>query len=457
MAKMIRLKKGLDLPLAGKASCAVSSMSVVDCFSVTPTDYHGLVPKVMVKAGDVVLAGSPVLYDKNHPEVRFVSPVSGMVQEVVRGEKRKLLNILIIPDGRNEYLTFPVENPLEMTPESVVGRLCESGLWPYIKQRPYDVIANPSQKPKAIFVTGFDSAPLAPDYDFLLKGQGSDFQTGLDALTCLTDGKVHLGLSAAHACSELSAARNVEITVFSGPHPAGNVGVQINHIDPVNRGEVVWTLRAPDVLFIGRLFRKGVVDLSRMVAVCGPCVHRAEYIQTLPGASLKALLSGNLHDEVLLRIINGNPLTGTKTSMDGFLSAEATSVTVLKEGTGEFELFGWAMPRLHQFSFSKTYFSGWMEKIFPNRVYEPDARVLGGQRTLIMSGEYDKVFPMDILPEQLVRACSTGILEKMENLGLYEVAPEDFALCEYICTSKVEVQKVIREALDLLRKENGDS
>jgi Na+-transporting NADH:ubiquinone oxidoreductase subunit A len=456
MAKVIRLKKGLDLPLAGKAAGVVSSMGLADCFSVTPSDYHGLIPKVLVKAGDVVLAGTPVLYDKNHPEIRFVSPVSGTVLEVVRGEKRKLLHVLVRPDGRNESLTFPMENPLEMNTESVIGRLCEAGLWSYIKQRPYDVVANPSQKPKAIFVTGFDSAPLAPDYDFLLKGQGTDFQTGLDALTRLTDGKVHLGLSAAHACSELISAQKVEVTVYSGPHPAGNVGVQINHVDPVNRGEVIWTLRAPDVLYIGRLFRKGVVDLSRLVAVCGPCVHRPEYIHTLPGAPLNALLRGNLHHEVQLRIINGNPLTGQQASLNGYLSADATSVTVLKEGAGEHEFLGWVMPRLHKFSFSKTYFSGWMEKIFPNRAYEPDTRVLGGERALIMSGEYDKVFPMDILPEQLVRACITGHLDKMENLGIYEVAPEDFALCEYICTSKVEVQRFIREALDLLKKENGD-
>jgi len=456
MANVIYLKKGLDLQLAGTAQPEILSSGIVELFSVTPTDYYGLVPKVMVKPGDSVQVGSPVFCDKNSPEIFFVSPVSGMVEAVIRGEKRKLLNVLIRTDEKNISLEFPVENPLDKSGADVISRLCTAGLWPYILQRPYDVIANPEKSPKSIFVTGFDSAPLAPDYSFLLKGQGMDFQTGLDALTRMTEGKVYLSISADNYCNELVSARNVEIRSFSGPHPVGNVGVQINHLDPINKGETVWTITALDVLHVGRLFRKGRVDLTRLVAVCGPGVYKPCYVRCKPGMPIQSIIGGNIHQEIPLRIVNGNPLTGVRVPLDGYLSARATSVTVLHEGTDVNEFFGWALPRLDMFSTSRTYFSWLMKKIFPQQVYEPDTRILGGERALIMSGEYDKVFPMDILPEQLVRACITGNLEKMENLGIYEVAPEDFALCEFVCTSKMEVQKVVREALDVLKKENGD-
>jgi len=456
MANVINIKKGLDINLKGKAIPEMKTAGMTELYSVTPADFHGLVPKVIVKPGDLVQAGTPVLVDKNHPEINFVSPVSGIVEEVVRGDKRKLLNILIKADLQTNYLVFPKQNSLNLNGEEVKSALCLSGLWPYIKQRPYDVIADPEKQPKAIFVTGFDTHPLAPDYAFLLKGQGSDIQTGLNALSRMTEGKVYLSIPAENPSKELASAENVEINAFSGPHPAGNVGVQINQLNPVNRGEVVWTINALEVLFIGRLFNKGKVDLTRTIAMTGPGFYQPGYISCKPGISIKALIEGNIHKEIPLRIINGNLLTGSKVAPDGYLSAYATQITAIQEGSGIHELFGWAMPRLDKFSVSRTYFSWLTKKIFPNQAYEPDTRILGGERALIMSGEYDKVFPMDILPEQLVRACITEDLENMENLGIYEVAPEDFALCEYVCTSKIEVQRVVREALDLLRKENGD-
>jgi len=456
MVPVQTIKKGLDINLKGRAAFETTTVGGIDSWSMIPTDYYGMTPKVVVKEGDVVLAGSPLMVDKLKPAIRFVSAVSGTVTAVVRGEKRALRNILVKPDFKTDYLVFPKENPLDLTPEGVKIRLCESGLWPYIKQRPYDVIANPDIPPRAIFVSGFDTAPLAPDYTYILKGKGVDLQTGLNALTRMTPGLVFLSLPESCESAELRGVQRVETRWFKGPHPAGLVGVQINHIAPINKGEVVWTINLLDVLFIGRLFNQGRVDLTRQLAVTGPEVIRPSYVSCLPGSPLSALVDGNVYKEIPLRYINGNPLSGSRVEAEGYLSAYATQLTVLHEGTDTHEMLGWVLPRFNQFSTSRTYFS-WLTKcLMPEKAYEPDTRILGGERALIMSGEYDKVFPMDILPEQLVRACLTKDLERMEQLGIYEVAPEDFALCEYVCTSKIEVQREIREALDLLKRENGD-
>lgn len=450
------IKKGLDINLKGKAALETTSIGCMDSWSMTPADYHGSTPKVVVKEGDVVMAGSPLIIDKQFPDIKFVSAVSGTVQAIVRGEKRLLLNILVKPDLKTRYVEFPKENPLNLSPETVKARICEAGLWPYIKQRPYDIIANPEKTPRAIFISGFDTAPLAPDYTYLIKGQGADLQAGLDALTRLTSGLVFLGLPVACDSPELKGVKRVETRYFKGPHPAGLVSVQINHIAPINKGEVVWTINLLDVLFIGRLFNQGKVDLTRQVAVTGPEVIRPAYVRCLPGAPMASLVEGNVYKEIPLRYVNGNALSGKRVEISGHLDAYANQITVLHEGTDIHEFMGWLMPRFNMFSTSGTYFTKLINLLFPNKDYEPDTRTLGGERALIMSGEYDKVFPMDILPEQLVRACITKDLERMEQLGIYEVAPEDFALCEFVCTSKVEVQRVIREALDTLKIENGD-
>ncbi len=456
MTAIIKIKKGLDISLKGKAFQEVQSVAYTDNYALCPTDFHGLIPRVLVREGEQVLAGTPLMADKNLPEIQFVSPVSGVVKAVKRGEKRKLLAIEISSDQKNAAVSYSVCNPLDMEGEKVKAALLQAGLWPYIKRRPYDVIANPRKEPRAIFVSAFDTAPLAPDYAFILKGQSHDFQTGLNALTKLTTGKVHLSIPSGSASAELKSAQHVEIHRFEGPHPAGNVGVQINHIDPINKGETVWTVNALDVLFIGRLFNKGRVDFSRLVALTGSEVYEPRYYRCVAGIQLSALLKGNVHKEIPLRYICGNPLTGRRVEMNDYLGAYDNQLTVLHEGSDVHEFAGWVMPRLNLFSMSKTYFSGLIQKICPRIQFDTDTRILGGERALIMSGEYDKVFPMDILPEKLVRACITGDLEKMEELGIYEVAPEDFALCEYVCTSKVEVQKHVRAALDLLKAENGE-
>lgn len=456
MTDIIKIKKGLDISLKGKAFLEVQSAGYTENYALCPADFHGLIPRVLVREGEQVLAGTPLMADKNKPEILFVSPLSGVISAVKRGEKRKLLAIEIRSDQKNAALSYPVRNPLDMEGVKVKEALLEAGLWPYIKRRPYDVIANPRTEPKAIFVSAFDTAPLAPDYAFILKGQGHDFQTGLNALTKLTAGKVHLSIPADSASAELKSAQNVEIHRFQGPHPAGNVGVQINHINPVNKGETVWTVNALDVLFIGRLFNRGRVDFSRLVALTGPEVYEPRYYRCVAGIQLSALFKGNVHKEIPLRYISGNPLTGTRVEINDYLGAYDSQVTVLHEGSDVHEFAGWVMPRLNMFSMSKTYFSGLIQMICPRKQFDADTRILGGERALIMSGEYEKVFPMDILPEKLVRACITRELEKMEELGIYEVAPEDFALCEYVCTSKVEVQKQVRAALDLLKAENGE-
>ena len=456
MKNNFKITKGLDIPITGIASLEVVSAGESEIWSVNPNDYHGVIPRLLVRVGDLVKAGTPVYSDKNRPEVLFVSPISGVVTNIVRGEKRKLLNILIKADAQTEYVPFPIRNPLEMSGDEVMKTLLESGLWPTLRQRPYDTIADPHKTARDIFVTGFDSSPLAPNYDFILKGQGADFQKGLDALTRLNEGKVFLGLSVNSHAPELNQALRVEICRFDGPHPAGLVGIQINQIKPVNKGEVVYTANALDVLAIGRFFNQGKTDRTRLVAITGPMVRKPCYVRCKPGIPMKTLLEGNVYKEASLRYVSGNALTGKQTETDGYLSANAHQVTVLKEGEGIHEMLGWALPRLNLFSFSRTYFTKLVRRFQPEKAYEPDTRLLGGERALIMSGEYEKVFPMDILPEHLTRACISGNIERQEELGIYEVAPEDFALCEYVCTSKVGVQQVVREALDKLKAENGD-
>lgn len=453
MTTSINIKKGLNISMKGQAVPEILPASVANEYALTPSNFHGMTPKVVVREGDQVLAGSPLIIDKNIPTINFVSPVSGSVKAVVRGEKRKLLHVVVEADGRNESLSFPVRNPLEMSAEELKVALQTAGLWPFVKQRPYDLVARPNQQPKAIFVSGMDTHPLAPDYAFLLKGQGHDLQTGLNAMTRLTEGKVHLCISADSNCAELNAAQGVEIHRVSGPHPAGNLSVQINRIDPINKGEVVWTINALDLLFIGRLFNKGVVDLTQLVAVTGPEVYQPAYYRVKAGVSMQALLRGNVYKEIPLRYISGNALTGTAVDKDAFLGFYDHQVTVLHDGFDTFEFMGWMMPRFNLFSMSKLYCSKLMQLICPKKEFSFDTRILGGERAFIMSGEIEKVFPMDIMPEQLLKAMISKNLEKMEALGAYEVVPEDFALCEYVCTSKIPMQKIAREALEYMRKE----
>ena len=452
MAKVIKIKKGLDINLKGKVSNKMLNNFQPDTYSICLDDFAGFTPKVAIKVDDIVQAGTPILYDKNHTDVKIVSPVSGKIIAVNRGEKRKLLSVDILPDNEIKYVDFGKSEISQLSIDEIKEKLSNGGMLPFIKQRPYDIIANPQDNPRDIFISGFNSAPLAPDAEFILKGHEQDFQTGLDVLTKLTTGKVYLSIKNDCNVSCLKNAKNVEINAFEGPHPAGNVGIQINHIKPINKGEIVWTINYADVPYIGKLFNAGISDFSRLVALTGSEVTETGYFQTIIGAKLEEILKNKTTTGKELRYISGNVLTGKKIQQNGYLGFYNNQVTVIPEGKETNEFFGWISLGLNKFSVSRTYFS-WLLEFFSKKEYVIDARVKGGKRAIIMSNEYDKVFPMDIYPEYLLKAIITFNIDKMENLGIYEVAPEDFALCEFIDTSKIEIQKIVRTGLDLLYKE----
>ena len=447
MANVIKLRKGLDINLKGKAAAEVMAVKEPGFYALCPDDFTGVTPKVVVKEQEYVMAGGPLFIDKNHPEVKFVSPVSGVVTSVERGARRKVLSITVEAASEQDFEDFGKKNVAQLDGAAVKEALLNAGLFAFIKQRPYDVVADPTIAPNAIFVSAFDSNPLAPDFELALKGEEANFQTGLDALAKIA--KTYLNVSVKQKSTALTQAKNVTVTAFDGPHPAGNVGVQINHIAPVNKGETVWTIDPQAVLFIGRLFNTGRVDLTRTVAVTGSEVRKPAYCKLKVGALLTNVFAGNVNNDKQLRYISGNVLTGKQISENGFLGAFHSQVTVIPEGNDVHEMLGWIMPRFNQFSTSRSYFSWLMGK----KEYTLDARVKGGERHMIMSNEYDKVLPMDIMPEYLIKAIIAGDIDRMEQLGIYEVAPEDFALCEFVCSSKMELQRIVREGLDMLRRE----
>lgn len=448
MANTIKISKGLDIKIDGKAIEKISKIQPSRVIEIIPDHFHGITPKVTVKEGEAIKAGTPLFYNKNYESMKFVSPVSGSIREIKRGERRKVMSILIDVNSQLEFLKFGVKKTSSLTADEIKSTLLNSGLWVYIKQRPYDTIANPDRTPKAIFISGFDSAPLAPDYEFVMKDKMNDFQAGLDVLSKLTTGKIHIGLKSAN--SIFATAKGVETTIFTGVHPAGNAGVQINKVNPINKGEVVWTINPQDVVIMGRLFSKGVVDMTKTIALTGPEVENPQYFETIAGNSITDIVKGNLKKTSYpLRYVSGNLLTGIQISENGFLTPYASQISVIDDGGETHELFGWAMPRLNKFSASNMFFT----KLLPRKKFKYDARLLGGPRAIIMSGEWDKVFPMDILPEQLIKAMIAKNIDRMENLGAYEVAPEDFALCEFVDTSKLPLQAIVREALDFLKNE----
>ena len=451
MANVIKLRKGLDIELKGKAEETKIQLKSNGKYALVPDDFEGVVPKVVVKEGDKVLAGDALFVNKNYPSVKFASPVSGTVTAVERGERRKVLSIRVDADAKQEYRDFGVKDVAKMTGEEVKQLLLDAGLFGYIDQLPYAVSTNPETAPKAIFVSALRDKPLAGSFDFEVKGQEQDFLTGLTALSKMA--KTYVGIGTGSTLeAQLSALKGVEVTVFDGKCPAGNVGVQVNHLDPVNKGEVVWTIGDPTVvLFIGRLLRTGHVELKRTVALAGSEVSKPAYADMLVGQELNTLLSNSYDTAKSVRIINGNPLTGRKTTKDGFLGAHTSEITIIPEGNDNDEMLGWIMPRMGQFSVSRSYFS-WL---FGKKQYALDARVKGGERHMIMSGEYDRVLPMDIYGEYLIKAIIAGDIDRMEALGIYEVAPEDFALAEFVDSSKLELQRIVREGLNNLRKENS--
>ena len=447
MANVIKLRKGLDINLKGKAAEELVTVKKPGFYALVPDDFPGVTPKVVVKEQEYVMAGGPLFIDKNHPELKFVSPVSGVVTSVERGARRKVMNIVVEAAAEQDYEEFGKQDVARMNADRVKELLLQSGMFAFIKQRPYDVIADPAVAPRAIFVSAFDSNPLAPEFEFALKGEEANFQTGLDALAKIA--KTYLGISVKQKSAALTQAKNVTITAFDGPNPAGNVGVQINRVAPVVKGETVWTIDPQAVIFIGRLMNTGRVDMTRTVAVTGSEVLKPAYTKLRVGALLTSVFAGNVTKDKELRYISGNVLTGKQVSPNGFLGAFHSQVSVIPEGNDIHEMLGWIMPRFNQFSVNHSYFSWLLGK----KEYTIDARIKGGERHMIMSGEYDKVFPMDILPEFLIKAIIAGDIDRMEALGIYEVAPEDFALCEFVDSSKLELQRIVRAGLDMLRAE----
>jgi len=416
-------------------------------FAMKPVDFPGMVPKMCVKPGDEVKAGTTLFFDKKNEDVKFTAPVSGVMRDVVRGERRRILEVVLEARG-DEYIDFGKADPEKLKVEEIKKKLLESGLWPAIRQRPYHIVANPEDSPRSIFISGFDTAPLAADMDYIMELVPEEhYHTGIRVLNKLTEGKVYLGLSKNTSSSILKNTPGVEINYFSGPHPVGNVGIQIHHIEPVNKGETVWYVNLQDIVSIGRLFNEGKYVADKIVALAGSEVEKPRYYRTRTGASISNIIKDNIVSDNV-RYISGNVLTGQKILRDGYLGYYDSTISVIPEGD-YYEFFGWITPGLKKFSLSRTFLT-WL---MPGKKYRLDTNMHGGERAFVVTGEYEKVLPMDVYPMQLLKSILVEDIDRMEQLGIYEVSEEDFALCEFICPSKIEIQSIIRRGLDLMAKE----
>ncbi len=451
MSKPIKIKKGLNIPLKGEAEKILDSAPRSVKYSVCPTDFHSLTPKMLVKEGEKVKAGAPLFFDKYNEKIIFTAPVSGTFSDLVRGEKRRILRIVIEADQVDEYVDFGAADPLKLSGDQVKEKILKSGLWPSIRQRPFDIIAKPDVPPKAIFVSAFDSAPLAADLDFIINGQEKEFQTGLNALTRLTEGKVHLSLNSDLTLNKgFVDAKGVKIHSFTGPHPAGNVGIQIHHIDPVDKGDVVWYVGVQQLIMIGRLFEKGIYDASQIIALTGSEALNPRYYKVVGGARISDIATKHIRTEegMTVRIISGNVLTGTKVDLNDSIRYYDNQITLIPEGNTP-EIFGWIAPNLDKFSISRSF----PAFLMPWKKFRHNTNIRSGERPFVVTGLYEKVLPMDIMPMQLLKSIMINDIDMMEKLGIYEVAPEDFALCEYVCPSKIDIQDTIREGLDVIMTE----
>uniref|UniRef100_UPI004049DAAE Na(+)-translocating NADH-quinone reductase subunit A n=1 Tax=Flavobacterium sp. TaxID=239 RepID=UPI004049DAAE len=448
MSKDIRIKKGLDLKLKGDAELQVSDVSRSKVYAIKPSDFHGIIPKMIVKEGAIVKAGEVIFYSKNDESVKFVSPVSGKIQEIKRGEKRVILEILIAADSQDNHSEHSKKNPKDLSAEEVKTFLLASGCWPFVKQRPYDIVANSNDVPKAIFVSGINSAPLAADLNFTMKGKQDALKAGFTALTKLTSGKVHVTVSP--SSDYMPAIDGVSVHKGQGVHPIGLVSTQIAKIDPINKGEKVWTIQMEDVAIIGELFLTGKLNLQRTVALVGTGFNKPSYVKVITGAQMADVVAGNLQDGNF-RIISGDVLTGDKKTKEGFLGFYANTVTAIPEGD-DYDFFGWNIPRPNKFS---VYRANMFSFLTPNKKYDLNTNTNGEHRAFVLTGDYEKVFPLDIYPIQLLKAILVKDIDEMEALGIYEVAPEDFALTEYICVSKQDHQNIIRHGLDIMINEVG--
>ena len=451
MSQTIKLKKGFDLNLAGKAENKTIEVTQPDTFALKPTDFSGLSrPKLVVKEGDNVKAGSPIFFERNVEDIIYTSPVSGEIVEIKRGEKRKVLEVKILADKEVEFEKFNTYSASDignLSKEDALEQLKKSGGWTNIIQRPYGIVANPADSPKAIFISAFDSSPLAPDYAYVLQGQEQYFQVGIDILKKFTSGTVHLNVDGRAEVSQLfSKANNVQLNTFNGPHPAGNVGVQIHHIDPISKGEIAWTVNPVGVAMIGKLFIEGIYDTSRLVALTGSQMNERGYAKLYSGACLNKLAVAGDDN----RFISGNVLTGEGVGAEGYLGYYHNQITVIPEGKYE-EFLGWILPSTKKLSFHKafgmlTFLNG------KNKEFEVDTNTHGEERNFVISGAFENVMPMDILPTYLFKAILAEDYDDMEALGIYEVIEEDVALCEFIDISKNPLQEILREGIDLIKE-----
>lgn len=452
MGKTITLRRGYDIKLKGQAKREIAPHTPSTLVAVKPSDWPQVKPKILVKAGDIIQAGDVLFTDKILPDLKFTSPVSGEIAEIVLGEKRRLLEIRILRDkAQTSYRNFTRSNPSSLTREQIIEQLLESGCWPYIRQRPYSIIASPGDSPKGIFISMFDTAPLAPDIDFVLSREPQHFQTGLDVLNVLAPGNIYLSFHGHHnngkAPTTYGGIKDDHIYTFKGPHPAGNVGIQIHHIDPVQKGDIAWYIHPQDVIIIGRLFHEGRYRADRTIALTGSSLQAPCYVQATSGEQIVSLLE-QLPENDNVRIIQGNVLHGSTSARHDFLSYYTNQLTVIPEGNKP-EFLGWLLPGTKKLSLSRTFIS-WL---LPHRTYELDTNTHGEERAFVMTGQYDKVLPMNIYPVYLLKAILAQDIEKMEALGIYEVAEEDFALCEFVCTSKINVQQIISEGIQLMLEE----
>ena len=449
MSKDIRIKKGLDIKLVGEALQTTNELPVKGMFALKPQDFHGIIPKLIVKEGAEVKAGESVFYSKSDDRILFPSPVSGKIIEIIRGAKRKIVSIKIAADGKQSFKDFGKQDPDKLSAEEVKNHLLKTGCWPFIKQRPYDVIADPNQTPKSIFVSAYASSPLAAKYDYTLAGKEKELQAALTAISKLTAGSVHVSVGKG-SNSPFSELKNIELHKVSGPHPIGNVSTQISQIDPLNKGEVVWVINPHDLLIVGELLITGKFNFTRTLALTGSQFQNPSYVSVVAGASISNVVANNIINDHT-RIISGNVLSGTQVSEDDFLGYYDNQITAIPEGD-DYEFFGWNKPVFNKISPSRALTFSWLT---PNKKYDLNTNTNGEHRAFVVTGSYENVFPLDIYPLQFLKACMYQDLDEMENLGGYEVAPEDFALTEFICVSKQPHQKIVREGLDLMKEELG--
>ncbi len=451
MSKDIRIKKGLDIKLVGEAEKTTDKAIPSNVYGIRLSDFHAITPKMLVKEGAKFKAGEPIFFNKENENMKFVSPVSGELIAIERGARRKIMTLKIQADKQQEMFDHGEVSIDGMDGEAIKKHLLASGCWPFIKQRPYDVIADPSKSPKAIFISGYASAPLTADLDYVLEGKEKELQTAINAIGKLTEGSVHVSVGKASTSSPLAGLSGVVLHKVSGPHPSGNVGTLINKVDPVNKGEVVWTMNPQDLVIIGELLLTGKFNAERTIALVGSSVKAPKYYTTKIGAEVSTFLYDSGVNSEHIRVISGNILTGTKVNPDGYLGYYDNTVTAIPEGD-DYEFFGWNKPIFNKVSPSRALTFSWL---FPKKKYDLNTNTNGEHRAFVVTGTYESVFPLDIYPLQILKACMVKDLDEMEQLGMYEVAPEDFALTEFICVSKQPHQQIIRDGLDLMHKEIG--